>query len=69
MKDDGWLTGWKKIAQYIGTSIRTAKRYHYEYSMPVRRLPSSRPVAFEYELDLWLVSFDEIMKKEMAKVK
>ena len=67
--ENGWITGWKRIARYIGTSIRTAKRYHYEYSMPVRRLPGSRPVAFEYELDLWLVKFDELMKEYTTKEK
>jgi len=63
---DGWLTGWKAIARYINRSIRTAKRYHYKYSMPVRRLPGSVH-ALPYELDRWLVLFDEIRKRHKRK--
>lgn len=29
-----WLTGWKKIADYLDMSIRTAKEYHKK-GMPV----------------------------------
>lgn len=34
---DRWLVGWKEIAKYIGYSVGTAKKYHYDYRMPVLR--------------------------------
>jgi hypothetical protein len=64
---EGWLSGWKAIARYINRSIRTAKRYHYQYGMPVRRLPGKRPVALRFELDSWLVKFDELKKEYTSK--
>ena len=66
---DGWLSGWKAIARYINRSIRTAKRYHYQYGMPVRRLPGQSRVALPFELNSWLVKFDELKKEYMAKGK
>ena len=59
---EGWLTGWKAIAQYIGKSIKTAKKYHFVYSMPVRKV-TNRVEALPYEIDQWLIQFDEIKKK------
>lgn len=53
------LSGWKQIANYLGTGIRTAQRYEIELQLPVRR-PSSRrrsrgPVmATRVELDAWV---------------
>ena len=69
MERSGWLTGWKRIARYIGKSVRTAKRYHYQYGMPVRRGPGKSPIALEYELDSWLVKFDELKKEYTTKGK
>lgn len=64
---EGWLSGWKAIAKYINRAIRTAKRYHKKYGMPVRRLPGKRPVALPYELDLWLIEFDKLRKRHKRK--
>lgn len=61
---NGWLTGWKAIAEYISRGIRTAKRYHKVYKMPVRRGPGNQPHAIPYELDKWLIEFDEIKKRQ-----
>ena len=57
---EGWLTGWKAIAQYIGRSVKTTKKYHKEFSMTVRRGPGNVPIALPYEIDKWLVLFDEL---------
>ena len=70
----GWLTGWKPIANYIGRSVKTAKMYAKQYGLPVRRLPSPNPntmgppVALAYELDQWLINFNDI-KSGKIKIK
>lgn len=58
--NEGWLTGWKEIAAYIGLHINTCKKYRKKYSMPVRYLPGGTPACLPYELDQWLIAFDEI---------
>ena len=50
----GWLSGWKAIANYIDRSVKTAKKYHKRYGMPVRRGPRNMPMALPHELDGWL---------------
>lgn len=55
---DAWLTGWKEIATYIGCSIRTAKRYHYDHNMPVHR-KLGKPRATKIQLDEWLQRVDQ----------
>jgi len=59
----GWLTGWKAIAKYIDRSVKTAKRYHKIYGMPVRRGPGGMPMAIMPELNKWLIIFSDNKKK------
>jgi hypothetical protein len=61
---EGWLTGWKEISQYVGLHIRTCKRYKKKYSLPVKHLPGGTPVSLPYELDQWLINFDDLKKKQ-----
>ena len=61
----GWLTTWKQIANYIGRSVKTAKKYYKRYGMPVRRGPDGMPYALPQELDRWLILFDEKKKKRV----
>lgn len=64
----GWLAGWKEIAQYIGgVSVRTAHRYRQKHGLPIRYLPSGKPVAIMYELDRWLIHLNEIRKKKACQ--
>ena len=63
---EGWLSGWNVISKHVGRSVRTAKRYHYLYHMPVRKLPGSVH-ALPYELDRWLIEFDELRKRRKRK--
>ena len=63
----GLITGWKKIASFFGVSVRTAKRYHSRFSMPVRNWPGGRPWAIPYELIKWGIYFDDIKKKKKAE--
>ena len=59
----GWLTGWKEISQYVGHCVKTAKKYHKRFGMPVHRGPGGKPKAIPAELDLWLVIFSDKRKK------
>jgi len=49
-----WLTGWKDIANYIGRSVKTAQKYHFQHEMPVHLLPDGGRAALRSELDEWL---------------
>jgi len=59
----GWLREWKEIAQFCSMSVKTAKKYHKKYGMPVRRGPGNKPHAIIPELHAWLVEFDKKKKK------
>lgn len=55
------LTGWKELAEYLGTSPRTVQRWEREKGLPVRRVPGSNGhsvFADSGELDRWLDSGD-----------
>jgi len=69
MELEGWLTGWKAIAQYIDRSTKTARKYYKDYGMPVRRGPQYMPIALPYELDRWLVLLDEKRKQKKKQKK
>lgn len=60
---DAWLRGWKMIAEYLSCSIRTAKRYHWEYGMPIRRAPRNTPIGLKGEIDEWLTRGDNKRRK------
>ena len=49
------LSGWKQIADHLGTSVRTAQRYEQDLGLPVHRLPppASGVLADTGELDAW----------------
>jgi outer membrane protein assembly factor BamB len=51
----GGLSGWKQIADHLGTSVRTAQRYEQDLGLPVHRLPApaSGVLADTGELDGW----------------
>jgi len=53
------LDSWKEIADYLGKSERTAKRWERERSLPVHHVPGhghGSVYAFAAELDEWLLS-------------
>lgn len=56
------LTGWKRVADYLGCSERTARRWEKEENLPVhRQLHESRGLVFAIpsELDVWIASRTE----------
>jgi hypothetical protein len=63
---EGWLTGWKEIAAYIGLSVRTCKRYKKKYSLPIRSLPGGKPAALPMELDDRLITFNDLKDQDTA---
>jgi len=63
---DGWLSTWQEIGDYIGRSIKTAKKYYKRYGLPVHRAPGGLVSALKPEIDLWLIKFDK-KKKERKK--
>jgi hypothetical protein len=54
---EGWLRGWKDVANYLRCSVRTAKRYHYEGNMPVNRPEGMSIWALKGEIDIWMVEY------------
>ena len=73
--DDLTLTinGWENIGKFLGVSGRTARTYHYIYSMPVHRKPGPRRTARTYifpdEVLTWLRLFEAERKKREGKGK
>lgn len=61
---EGWLKGWQGIADYMNVSIRTAKNYHYKYSMPIHPGPGGSVYTIPYEIDQWLIVFSKKVAKE-----
>jgi len=54
------------ISAYLSCSIKTAKRYHKRWGMPIRRAPGNMPIALKDELNEWLTLADE-KKKRLAR--
>lgn len=51
------LTGWKDIAAFLGSSVRTAQRFERELALPVHRTQASKGAvvrAYPSELKRWL---------------
>lgn len=50
------LSGWKAIANYLGSGVRSAQRYERELGLPIHRpagKSKSRVTALKAELDRW----------------
>lgn len=59
MADGDQLSGWKDIAAFLRTSVRSAMRWEHERGLPVRRLPGGEKdsvFALREELELWKLS-------------
>jgi len=54
--NQGLLSSWKEIADYLGCDERTCRRWELEYGLPVHRMEGaarSRVYAYKNELDTW----------------
>jgi len=54
--NQGLLSSWKEIADYLGCDERTCRRWELEYGLPVHRMEGaarSRVCAYKDELDTW----------------
>ena len=54
---EGWITGWRNIAAYMGVSLRTAQKRFYQFSLPIRRPAGCKVAALKSEIDTWLVEY------------
>lgn len=52
LKDKGFITGWKAIADYLGVSVATATRYCELNNLPVFKIGYTR-VSLPERLDEW----------------
>lgn len=57
---DGWLTGWKRIAEYMGVSVVTARRWYYKRGLPVK-VSDLSVIAFKHELEAWAQGYTSRM--------
>ncbi|MDR2018831.1 MAG: hypothetical protein LBQ00_08220 [Syntrophobacterales bacterium] len=56
---EGWLSGRKEIAQYLGIlSWNTVRKWKRLYGLPIYADPAGRPKAIKRELDRWLQSYN-----------
>jgi hypothetical protein len=54
--NQGLLSSWKEIADYLGCDERTCRRWELEFGLPVHRMEGaakSRVYAYKHELDTW----------------
>lgn len=64
---NGWIVGWRKIAKYCDVSIETAITLHKRFNMPVMELPTGTRVALSYELDEWVMLYNENLNQRGVK--
>lgn len=64
MRGAGWLFGWKAIAEHLGMSVSTAKRYNRILSMPVLNGQGNSKIAILPMIDLWIIEFNRLREKE-----
>ena len=67
MVTNEWLTGWKEIAAFLRITERTAKTWHYRYSMPISKLPTGTVQALTPEIDHWRRNWEQILRKKKTK--
>ncbi len=68
------LHSWRRIAEYMGVSERTARRWHESYRLPVVRMVGKRVFTSTSAIDNWVRQVDavertvrEYLKREAAQ--
>lgn len=51
---NGWLFGWKDIANFVGCSVKTIQHYAADEELPVYKIKEEKPAAIKEELNKWL---------------
>ena len=62
------LTGWKTIAQYLGVSVVTAKRWRRLAGLPVHTPAGRSVVAFEVEIRRWVSCSSAVNRGASSKL-
>ena len=65
--ENGFIAGWKNIAKHFNCSVRTVKRYFYEFGMPIIRLPGNKPAILPDEVKRWALEFTNLRSKKKRK--
>jgi hypothetical protein len=65
MTNDGWLTGWKQIADYHSVHIETVRRWYYTYKYPALRTPGGQPTILKRVADRWLMEYNRRKVKKL----
>lgn len=51
---NGWLYGWKEIAEFVGCDMKTVQKYVIETKFPIHRFPGKNKIfAIPSEIDRW----------------
>jgi tetratricopeptide (TPR) repeat protein len=71
MSDEGLLSSWKEIADYLGCDVKTCARWEKESGLPIRRInpgsKRSRVFAYKAELDRWLAERNAVESLDSTK--
>lgn len=65
----GVLKGQKAIAKYLRVSVSTVKRLQKTYGLPIIIFCTGRWIAFQEELDMYVVLVDKKIRESRAKSK
>ena len=61
---EGWISGRRAIMEYLKVKAwNTVRKWRREYGLPIYTDPMGKPKAFAYQLDRWLVLFNENKSK------
>jgi hypothetical protein len=63
------LTGWKAIANHMGVSVGTAKKWYKLKGLPVCRGPNNVPISFEELIMDWAMNYNAHRKCKIHDVK
>jgi hypothetical protein len=61
---DGWLTGRKAIAAYLGVHPDTVRRWEDEKGLLVFDAPGGYKVGLKHVLDQWLIEYNRLKRKK-----
>ncbi len=63
------LRSWKTIAEFLGVSQSTARRWHHSFRMPVVRFVGKRVFTTSSALDDWIRMIDAEQRRIQRELK